>query len=142
MMSIKIWENVKVFFLRLAGKFTGWYTDLNSIQKRRFALICTGIVAAFLTLSAFISISRKTLDVSLLQSEPERIIRRIAIPGDEIFLPDEPDFIPGVLLERERRQMWTEEDAALYWQDPLKYGEEYWWENIESAVEEVLERVP
>jgi hypothetical protein len=64
------------------------------------------------------------------------------IPREELFLPGEPDFIPGVLPARERRNFWTPEDAAPYWQDPLKQGEEPWREQAESVVDELLERVP
>jgi hypothetical protein len=66
----------------------------------------------------------------------------IFIPTDEMFLPDEPDFIPGVLLERERRPAWTADDAAPYWQDPLKNGEQIWRDQIEKTVDEIMESVP
>ena len=74
--------------------------------------------------------------------EPEKLRFFHAIPAEELFLPDEPDFLPGVLLERERRTSWTEQDAAEYWQDPLRSGEEQWREAIETAIDEFLERVP
>jgi hypothetical protein len=64
------------------------------------------------------------------------------IPPEELFLPSEPDFIPGVLPGREQREAWTVEDAAPYWQDPLRHGEEPWREQVELAVDELLERVP
>jgi hypothetical protein len=67
---------------------------------------------------------------------------QFAIPPEEIFLPDEPDFIPGVLLGREKRASWTDQDAAVFWQDPLKEGEERWREKIETAIDEFMERVP
>jgi hypothetical protein len=69
-------------------------------------------------------------------------VQKIRIPPEELFLPEEPDFLPGVLLERERRGVWTAEDAAPYWQDPLKHGEEPWREQVELAIDELLERVP
>jgi hypothetical protein len=68
--------------------------------------------------------------------------RRVLIPPEELFLPEEPDFIPGVLLERERRSSWTVEDAAIYWQDPMKHGEAQWRDRVETAVDELLERIP
>jgi hypothetical protein len=61
---------------------------------------------------------------------------------DELFLPSEPDFIPGVLLEREQRATWTTGDAAPLWQDPLKNGEEPWRNRIEKAIDEIMESVP
>jgi hypothetical protein len=68
--------------------------------------------------------------------------RRTVIPPEELFLPNEPDFLPGVILEREPRRSWTAEDAAPFWQDPLRRGEESWRNRIESVIDEVLEEVP
>ena len=65
-----------------------------------------------------------------------------AIAPEEIFLPEEPDFVPGVILEREPRKVWTSEDAALYWQDPLKSGEGPWRDRLDTMVTEFLENVP
>ena len=64
------------------------------------------------------------------------------IQPDELFLPDEPDFVPGVLLEREPRSMWSAEDAAPFWQDLLKDGEQEWRDQIEKTVNEIMENVP
>jgi hypothetical protein len=67
---------------------------------------------------------------------------RPAIPPGELFLPEEPDFVPQVLLEREPRESWSAEDAAPFWHDPLKMGEEPWRRRIEEAIDELLEEVP
>jgi len=64
------------------------------------------------------------------------------IPADDLFLPEEPDFVPGVLLEREQRTVWTAGDAAPLWQDPLKNGEEPWRNRIEKTIDEIMESVP
>jgi len=78
----------------------------------------------------------------VLPQGPERTKIIVVIPADELFLPEEPDFLPGVLLDRERRSSWSEQDASEYWQDPLREGEEKWRENVEAAIDELLERVP
>jgi len=114
--------------------------NLTDEQKRRFILICTAGVAFLLTFSVIMSmVNRAGKDIP---SEPERSRLRIAIPAEEIFLPEEPDFLPGVLLDRDRRTVWSEQDASEYWQDPLRAGEEQWREKIEAAIDELLERVP
>jgi hypothetical protein len=64
------------------------------------------------------------------------------IPPDELFLPNEPDFVPGVMLEREQRLKWTNADAIPFWQDPLKNGEQEWRNLIEKTADEVMESVP
>ncbi|GHV87443.1 hypothetical protein AGMMS50255_7390 [Spirochaetia bacterium] len=67
---------------------------------------------------------------------------RLQIPPDELFLPDEPDFLPGVVPGREQRDSWTAEDAAPFWYNPLENGEEQWRARIESVIDELLEHVP
>jgi hypothetical protein len=69
-------------------------------------------------------------------------IKQAVIPPDELFLPDEPDFVPGVMLEREQRTEWTAADAAPLWQDPLKNGEEPWRNRIEKTIDDIMESVP
>jgi hypothetical protein len=70
------------------------------------------------------------------------MVRQGFILPDELFLPSEPDFVPGVLLEREQRTIWTASDATPLWQDPLKNGEEPWRNRIEKAIDEIMESVP
>jgi hypothetical protein len=69
-------------------------------------------------------------------------VRQGFILPDELYLPNEPDFVPGVLLEREQRTMWTTSDAAPLWQDPLKDGEEPWRNRIERTIDDIMESVP
>jgi hypothetical protein len=64
------------------------------------------------------------------------------IPAEDLFLPDEPDFVPGVMLEREKRTQWTADNAMPWWQDPLKDGEQEWRDQIEKTVDEIMENVP
>jgi hypothetical protein len=116
------------------------FNKMTAEGKRRFALICTAAFAVILSFSVIISLV--DLDSGKKSDEPEKIKINIPIPAEELFLPDEPDFLPGVLLERERRSSWTEHDADEFWQDPLKSGEEQWREKIEKAIDDFLERIP
>ena len=63
-------------------------------------------------------------------------------PGSRFFLPYEPNFVPDVLLEREPRDGWTEEDARPFWTDPLQGNESFWRRRIESGIDSLLEHVP
>ncbi|MDR2552766.1 MAG: hypothetical protein LBD31_06350 [Treponema sp.] len=63
-------------------------------------------------------------------------------PAEDFFLPYEPDFVPGVLLEREPRTGWAEEDARPFWSDPMEGNEEAWRKRIESGIDALLEQVP
>ena len=116
-----------------------WFLALTAEQKRKLALICTGVFSLFLTLAVLISLFTREREKP---AEIERPAIISPIPAGELFLPDEPDFVPGVLLERDRKTSWTEEDAEQYWQDPLRQGEEQWREKIEMEIDKILERVP
>jgi hypothetical protein len=70
------------------------------------------------------------------------MLRPVPISPEELFLPEEPDLLPGVILEREQRDAWTAEDAESYWYNPLEQGEEEWRERVEQVIDELLERVP
>ncbi|MCL2266579.1 MAG: hypothetical protein FWC17_02285 [Treponema sp.] len=118
----------------------GWFQKLSAVQKKRFVIICTAVFAGILVFSVLMTMRRPPAED--VPQAPGRISIHSPIPVEELFLPDEPDFIPGVLLERDRRQSWTEDDVAEFWQDPLRFGEEQWRVSIESAADEILERVP
>jgi hypothetical protein len=64
------------------------------------------------------------------------------IPPEDLFLPEEPDFLPPVILGRERREAWTAEDAEPFWYDPLEDSKEEWRDLVEELVDDLLERVP
>ena len=63
-------------------------------------------------------------------------------PAESFFLPYEPDFVPDVMLEREPRDGWTEEDARSFWTDPLEGNESVWRRRIESGIDSLLEHIP
>ena len=110
------------------------------MQKRQLAVICTVVFAALLTFSVILSIGNN--QKKEINEQPGRMTIFVPIPAGELFLPDEPDYLPGVLLERERRTSWNEQDALEHWQDPLRFGEEQWREKVEAAIDTFLERVP
>jgi len=118
-----------------------WFQSLSVGQKRQMAIICTVVFAAVLSLSVLLSI-RNPDNRTEKQVESERLTVLTPIPAEDIFLPDEPDFLPKILLDREQRSVWTEENASEYWQDPLRGGEEMWREKIEEAIDEFLENIP
>jgi len=117
-----------------------WQLLKQPQYKKWFILACTAVFVVILVLSVVFSMKKP--DREGISTGPQRINFRVVIPPNEIFLPDEPDFLPGVLLERGRRTRWTIEDAAEYWQDPLRKGEEQWREIIEAEIDKFLERIP
>jgi hypothetical protein len=141
-------EKITSFFKDRVHYLTDFIDDIKDRihflpdnERKRLIIICASAVAVLLVLLVLLSSGssgRQSRSV-----EPQRTVNRLnAIPPQELFLPDEPDFIPGVVLERERRLSWTEQDASEYWQDPLRDGEEPWRERIEEAISEFMERIP
>jgi hypothetical protein len=142
------------FFRGLAGKrapvgLWGKFSDCVSgvlekipVEKRRLFFIGASGGLALVLLICIAAMLMQKPPAADIPSRANAPARPVLIPPEELFLPDEPDFIPGVLLERERRQQWTAEDAVPYWQDPLKNGEERWRNSLELAIDELLERVP
>ena len=106
-------------------------------KQRPVLMGCAGGLALLVIVGVLLANSGKGR-----QTAGTGVNRRTAIAPEEIFLPEEPDFVPGVLLERERRASWSAADAAPYWQDPLKNGEEYWRERIETVIDEFMENIP
>jgi len=160
------WEKVKSCFAAAVGFFKGLAAKLPEPDflgkpgtfvrenaqkllgkipegKQRLVLVCgAGGLALLVCVVVLFANSGNANSGKEKQTTETAANRRIAIPPEEIFLPDEPDFVPGVLLERERRESWTAADAAPYWQDPLKDGEEYWRDRIEAVIDEFMEHVP
>jgi len=127
-------------FEQIIQNIKDWLRRLSDEQRKHLALICTAAFAVILTISVLMSIEWPEKKEKPLESD--LFNRNIPVPAEELFLPGEPDYIPGVILEREQRTSWTEEDAKEFWQDPLRYGEEQWREKIEKTINEYMERVP
>ena len=137
-------EPVKQFFARIVTVIRGLPGKVAGLLKisRKQVLIGLGVVGALCVLVVIISI------VSVRPAPPEpkqnlsEAFRSRDIPPEELFLPPEPDFLPEVILERERRPVWTPEDAAPFWTDPLDDGPEAYTELLTTAVDQLMERVP
>ena len=108
-------------------------------KKRRAVLFL--IILSLILLLFIMILLLKTSD-NRDQGETGAAVQWQLIPIDDFFLPQEPDFIPGVLLEREQRTNWTEDDARVYWQDPLQYGEEIWRGRVDTVIDQFLEHIP
>ena len=120
---------------------------INTIKTKLFSgkkiiLICAGGGAAvlLLTLSVMLIVTGRSNNRQNTRAEMPPVQQSL-IPPQEIFLPQEPDFVPGIILDREQRETWTAEDASPFWQDPLRTGEEPWRSHIETIIDELMEHV-
>ena len=99
------------------------------------------IIALLLVLAVVSHTKRETTGESQYEFSNDQILRE-KLPADEFFLPYEPDFVPDVLLEREPKESWAEEDVRSFWTDPLEGNEGTWRKRIESGIDALLENVP
>jgi hypothetical protein len=152
-----VWGRVAGFVKTLPGKFSPELPQKPHIPAvpaniKRFRpapngkILLIGLGAALLIL--IIGLMNHTSDApakgtdTLSRAIPSSDLRPHTIPPEELFLPEEPDFLPGVIPGRERRDVWTAEDAAPFWYNPLEEGAAQWRDRIESVIDELLEHVP
>ena len=122
-----------------SGRLTGSIPP----EKRRLVFIISSVVLVFLlVIFAVTKLSSADKSGSSVSSAGRTTVRQGFIPPEDLFLPDEPDFIPGVIPDREQRTIWTYSDAKPWWQDPLKNGEEQWRRRIELTIDAIMESVP
>jgi hypothetical protein len=67
---------------------------------------------------------------------------RMELPPEELFLDDEPDFLPDLLPERERRNEWNAGDARPYWTDPGDEDPGVYEDMMTTVVDGIMERLP
>ena len=112
-------------------------------EKRRLVVIgAAGFLALVLLTIVGVSLATRDGPVEKVAATASPQSQRAIIPPDELFLPFEPDFVPGVILGREQREEWTAEDAAPLWQNPLWNGEQEWRDLIEKNIDTIMESVP
>jgi hypothetical protein len=113
-------------------------------SRRKGVMIALGalVLALLAVVLAALFASQGSRSVPAAGDEISRAFEIRPIPAEELFLPGEPDFLPGVVPERERREVWTAEDAAPFWTDPMDAGPELYVESIRKAVDEMMERIP
>ena len=149
-------DDIGGLFRRFGDKTTGLRGSLKEKQEgllkqtrlldrlradRRIVL--TAAIGIPVILALFITgASLMSKDASGPKAPPVSSVTARRIPAEDLFLPDEPDFVPGVILEREKRAQWTADDAMPWWQDPLKDGEQEWRDQIEKTVDDIMESVP
>jgi len=134
-------------FKKLPSLFTGLFSKQKQIKidPKIIMIITAAILVIIILLLVLAAVSRpgkglKSADGFFDHSKEP--IEREVLPLEDFFLPYEPDFIPDVLLEREPKESWTEEDARPFWTDPLEGNESVWRKRIESEIDSLLERVP
>jgi hypothetical protein len=141
-------------FLDLAADFLGDFREkiagLTAGAHKKFGagpklkIICAGLVLAvvLVIVGMMLLLTRNSRARRTRDSDAIAELFRVELPAEELFLGDEPDFLPEVLLERERRDVWTADDARPYWTDPGNEGDKVYEDMMGDVVERIMERVP
>ena len=123
---------------RIISAVNGVLGMIPEKKRRSVIYISLGALVFILIVIFWVSIRSCSTPENLIFKEITDI-RHGSIGQDEVFLPEEPDFVPKVILERQQRTIWTVDDVMPWWKDPLKNsGEEPWRELIEKTAETIL----
>ena len=129
-------EKIHTITHRIASRL-----DAMKPEKRRIFFI--SLVALFTLLLVIILLAVNTSsgqDSGRGGINSAQGLVNLSIPHDELFFPDEPDFVPEYLLEREPRLIWTIDDIRPYWRIPE--NNDFWLNEIRSAVDLLMEGIP
>ncbi|MDR2740847.1 MAG: hypothetical protein LBB98_01665 [Treponema sp.] len=128
--------------LGTAGETTGKLREFPQ-TRHKLALIGLAVCAVLLVLcvTAILTGGREDAGTGSDQDLSEVFSPR-AVPPEEFFLPEEPDFLPKTLPEREKRKSWTVEDARPFWIDPLTEGASEYTDLMSGVIDDVMERIP
>jgi hypothetical protein len=134
--------SIKSRVIRIGARFFKRSREILR-SHTRLVLICLGAFGVILGLLVVLEAANYQ---RRRQADPPQPLSDafgpLPIPPEELFLPDEPDFLPEVLWEREPREFWTPEDALPFWTDPLENNRRVWQERAEGMIDELLERLP
>jgi hypothetical protein len=135
------------FFTSFVEKIKNGASRLGELIRSNLILAgcAAGAVCIVLILLMILSVRSRPPKEKVspdLQAELGVSEESMLIAPEEFFLPYEPNFVPDVLLEREPREGWSEEDARPYWTDPMEGNEELWRRRIGEGVDGILEKVP
>ena len=131
-----------------------WYSFLAPLgekikslaQNKKLLIIigggAAGIILMILLLAVSIRAGQNRQEARRASQELNRAFAPLAIKPEDLFLPREPDFIPEIIMNRQPRDSWTEDDAAPFWSDPLDGNSAAWKSRIHSEIDNLMETVP
>jgi hypothetical protein len=118
----------------------------RALQSRQSRLLCLGLLSFLFVCLTGLFIFLLARDKANIPEDLSRTLNNdfkpLSIAPEDVFLPDEPDFLPEVLLNREPRNPWTAEEVRPFWTDPLQDDPEWWQERIKVTIDAFLEGVP
>jgi hypothetical protein len=120
---------------RIKGKF-------NAKPKLKKIIVAVLIGAVAVITSAMLILMRNPQPAPTRDSDAVAELFRMELPPEELFLGDEPDFLPALIPERERRDAWNADDARPYWTNPGDEEAKVYEDMMSAVVDEIMERLP
>ncbi|MDR1506673.1 MAG: hypothetical protein LBI67_06180 [Treponema sp.] len=119
---------------------------IGELLAKAASFIKSHLVAAFCVCGAVFIILILLVILAVVRRVPEKQAVPDSLPlsrspGD-FFMPPEPDYVPPILLEREPKDGWAEEDARPFWTDPMEGNARVWEDRMKKSIDELLENVP
>jgi len=108
-------------------------TEILAKLRKRPLLFAAGAVAlaALILLGSIIPRGNKKTEL-----QPSGLNAAHAIPPKALFIPDEPDFVPPFLVEREVRGSWSLDEIRPYWR--AQTDNEFLRRIVRSAVDDLM----
>ncbi|GMO25359.1 MAG: hypothetical protein Ta2B_04920 [Termitinemataceae bacterium] len=131
--------NLKWLFGGMLKKFFGKIKLLWAIRQAKVGVI---VFACLLVLVPLISVivAKSYYKSQEVKPPPAFVFEKIS--EDQLFIPDEPDFLPEVIFEKEQRQSWTKEELQEFWSPPSENPDQLWKDKITDSLDELLEHIP
>ncbi|MDR2481390.1 MAG: hypothetical protein LBD07_03740 [Spirochaetaceae bacterium] len=132
-------EGLKFAVSNLTGSV---FIRVKTLFSRKDVLILIAVFAFLGVLSVVSTIIFVKVSQGGAKKPAAPLFRADKISGEDIFLPNEPDFLPEVLFEQEQKKQWTQDDAEQYWTDPREFGGELLQEKMSGIIDKIMERIP
>jgi hypothetical protein len=140
--------NLKWFLSGLLDKPSKAFEKRLAQKKIRMIVICSAflIIAVPLVIAVISKImltadSKKNTMNNVFSFDSNVFSFDPIAPGD-FFIAEEPDFLPPVMLEQERKEAWSIEDAAEFWTPPSEFSHEFWRDEVSDSIDRLLEPLP
>jgi hypothetical protein len=129
--GLELFKGIKLFFENL----------LKNIPENKRKPVAVGGGCVFLIICIMIIAASGNRSGTRSERESPSVVLGPHIPAEDLFYPAEPDFLPGLLLEREPRQPWTTEGLRPFWRDPAE-PKDVWLEKMSESIDKLMESVP
>jgi hypothetical protein len=132
--------NLKWFFSKLLEKPLGEIEKLWSKKMARMLIIC--FAALTLAVPPVTIFTLKAVSNIQNRKNTAVVFRADQVAEKDLFIPDEPDFLPPVMLEQTQKQVWTSADVSEFWTGAREFSADFWRSGISASIDRLLEPLP